>query len=270
VNKDRTADKEKKSSEMIHGVNPVLEALKAGSRTISRISISEGAQNPRLRELIELARSANIPVHRLSRKEIDRLAMSTSHQGVIAAIASASYTDAVDLVERMSQRVGTNDPPIAVVLDGVEDPRNLGAIVRTVECVGAHGIFLPERRAVGLTETVAKSAAGALEHVPVARVVNTSRLLEELKGAGLWVAGIEADGKRLYTDWDWSEPTAIVLGSEGSGIHRLVREKCDVLLSIPMRGKISSLNVSVAAAIVLYEVVRQRAIKGKWTSDGTS
>jgi 23S rRNA (guanosine2251-2'-O)-methyltransferase len=154
--------------------------------------------------------------------------------------------------------VGTDEPPLAVVLDGVEDPRNLGAVVRTVECAGAHGVFIPERRAVGLTETVAKAAAGALEHVPVARAANLSRLIEEFKERNIWTVGTSALASTSYTAWDWTQPTALFLGGEGAGLHRLVRERCDVLVSIPLHGRISSLNVSVAAGVLLYEAIRQR------------
>jgi 23S rRNA (guanosine2251-2'-O)-methyltransferase len=154
--------------------------------------------------------------------------------------------------------VGTVDPPLAVVLDGVEDPRNLGAIIRTVDCAGAHGIFIPERRAAGLTEIVAKTSAGALEHVAVARAANLTRLIDEFKERGIWTVGTAADADADYTAWDWTQPSALFLGGEGYGLHRLVRERCDTLVRIPTRGHITSLNVSVAAGIVLYEAVRQR------------
>jgi 23S rRNA (guanosine2251-2'-O)-methyltransferase len=150
---------------------------------------------------------------------------------------------------------------LVVALDGVEDPRNLGAIIRTVECVGADGVFIPERRAVGLTDVVAKASAGAVEHVAVARVVNMSRLIEDLKKRNIWTIGTSADAKTNYTDWDWTLPCAIVLGSEGEGLHRLVRERCDALVRIPILGKIESLNVSVAAGVILYETLRQRTLK---------
>ncbi|MGB7924518.1 MAG: 23S rRNA (guanosine(2251)-2'-O)-methyltransferase RlmB, partial [Pyrinomonadaceae bacterium] len=167
------------------------------------------------------------------------------------------------LLDALAARVGTDDPPLAIVLDGVEDPRNLGAIIRTAECAGAHAIFIPERRAAGLTEVVAKTAAGALERIPVARVANLARLIEELKERGIWAVGTSADAALDYTSWDWTAPSALFLGGEGGGLHRLVRERCDTLVSIPMRGHITSLNVSVAAGVLLYEAVRQRA-----TTDG--
>jgi 23S rRNA (guanosine2251-2'-O)-methyltransferase len=204
------------------------------------------------------------------RAELQRLAAGANHQGVIATIAAAHYTHSDELLDALAARVGTQDPPLAVVLDGVEDPRNLGAVIRTVECAGAHGVFVPERRASGLTETVAKAAAGALEYVPVARAANVVRLLEELKGRGVWTVGTAAEAETSYTDWDWTQPSALLLGGEGEGLRRLVRERCDVLVRIPLRGQIESLNVSVAAGIVLYEAVRQRTAARKEAYDEKS
>lgn len=245
----------------LYGMAPVLEALRAGKRRIERVTIAEGARHNRLRELIALAREANVPVHYAPRIELTRLAgADANHQGIVANVAPASYTDADDLLDSLALRVGTVDPPLAIVLDGIEDPRNLGAILRTVECAGAHGVFVPERRAAGLTETVAKAAAGALEHVAVARTVNLVRLIEQLKQRNIWTIGTTADAAALYTDWDWTQPSALFLGAEGTGLHRLVRERCDTLVSIPVHGRITSLNVSVAAGIVLYEAVRQRNV----------
>lgn len=244
----------------VFGVQPVLEALRAGTRPVERLTLAEGAHESRLREILEIARYADIPVRRVPRADLQRLAAGANHQGVVATIAAAHYTHADELLDALSARVGTNDPPLAVVLDGVEDPRNLGAVLRTTECAGAHGVFVPERRASGLTETVAKAAAGALEYVPVARVANVARLLEELKGRGVWTVGTAADAEKDYTEWDWTQPSALLLGGEGEGLRRLVRERCDVLVRIPLLGRIESLNVSVAAGIVLYEAVRQRRV----------
>ena len=245
----------------VFGVQPVLEALRAGVRPVERLTLAEGAHESRLREILEIARYADIPVRRAPRAELQRLAAGANHQGVVATIAAAHYTHADDLLDALSARVGTNDPPLAVVLDGVEDPRNLGAVIRSAECAGAHGVFVPERRASGLTETVAKAAAGALEYVPVARAANVVRLLEELKGRGVWTVGTAADAGRDYTEWDWTQPSAILLGGEGEGLRRLVRERCDVLVRVPLLGRIESLNVSVAAGVILYEAVRQRRAK---------
>jgi 23S rRNA (guanosine2251-2'-O)-methyltransferase len=164
------------------------------------------------------------------------------------------------LLDSIAAQVGSETEPLALVLDGVEDPRNLGAILRTAECAGVDGVFVPERRAAGLSETVAKASAGAIEHVPVARVTNLSRLIDELKGRNVWVIGTAADALTDYTEWDWTKPSAVVLGGEGAGLHRLVREHCDVLVRIPVQGRIESLNVSVAAGVILFEALRQRKI----------
>lgn len=251
----------------VFGVQPVLEALRAGARPIERLTLAEGAHESRLREILEIARYADIPVRRVPRMELQRIAAGANHQGIIATIAAAHYTHTGDLLDQLAARVGTADPPLAVVLDGVEDPRNLGAVIRTVECAGAHGVFVPERRASGLTETVAKAAAGALEYVPVARAANVVRLIEELKERGVWTIGTAAEAETSYTEWDWTQPCALLLGGEGEGLRRLVRERCDVLVGIPLRGRIESLNVSVAAGIVLYEAVRQRTVRRKETYD---
>jgi 23S rRNA (guanosine2251-2'-O)-methyltransferase len=243
----------------LYGIAPVLEALRAGQRAIERITIAEGTRHHRLRELVETARSAGVPLRYSPRIELSRTVNAqANHQGVVAVVAAASYADADGLLDTLAARVGTDNPPLAVALDGVEDPRNLGAIIRTAECAGVHGIFVPERRAAGLTETVAKTAAGALEHIKVARVTNLSRLIEQLKERNIWTVGTSADAPTLYTAWDWTQPTALFLGGEGAGLHRLVRERCDSVVSIPVRGHIESLNVSVAAGVVLYEALRQR------------
>jgi 23S rRNA (guanosine2251-2'-O)-methyltransferase len=246
----------------IYGLAPVLEALRSNARPVEQITIAEGAHHFRLRELLSKAREMNIPVRHAPRAELQRMAgEGANHQGVIAAIAAARYADKDELMEALSARIGTSEPPLAVILDGVEDPRNLGAILRTVECVGAHAVFIPERRAVGLTETVAKAAAGALERVRIARVQNLVRLVEELKERNIWTVGTSADAGMNYTEWDWTIPSAVVFGGEGAGLHRLVRERCDALVCIPVRGHITSLNVSVAAGVLLYEALRQRTIK---------
>ncbi|MCA1615828.1 MAG: 23S rRNA (guanosine(2251)-2'-O)-methyltransferase RlmB [Acidobacteria bacterium] len=241
---------------------PVLEALRAGSRRIERITVAEGAHESRLHELLELARAAGIVVRRAPRAELQRMAEGANHQGVVANVAAVAYRDAGELLEQLAARVGTDAPPLAVVLDGVEDPRNLGAIIRTAECAGVDGLFIPERRAAGLTETAAKAAAGALEYLPVARAANVARLVEEFKERGIWTVGTDADANIDYTDWDWAQPCALLFGGEGAGLRRLVRERCDALVRIPLRGHISSLNVSVAAGIVLYEALRQRTLAG--------
>ena len=247
------------SSDRIYGLIPVIEALRAGQRTIENIAIAEGARHERLRELILLAKEARVPIHRVPRISLDKSLGETKHQGIVARAAAAKYRDADDLLDLFALRAGSDEPPLILALDGVEDPRNFGAILRTAECAGVDGVFIPERRAVGLTDTVVKAAAGAVEYVPVARVTNLVRLIEQLKERNIWVVGAAAEGSSDYTDWDWTLPSAIFLGGEGSGLHRLVRERCDALVRIPVFGRLESLNVSVAAGVLLYEVQRQRA-----------
>jgi 23S rRNA (guanosine2251-2'-O)-methyltransferase len=250
---------EKQRSDLVYGPNAVLEALRAGKRQIETITILEGARHDRLKALLDLARQKGVPVHRVPRFDLG----DVRHQGVVARIAAARYADADDLLDRLESKIGSADPPLALGLDGVEDPRNMGSILRTAECAGAHGVFIAERRAVGLTSVVAKVAAGALEYVPVARVTNLVRLIEQLKERNIWVIGAAGDAKQLYTDWDWKLPAAVFLGSEGHGLHRLVREHCDTLVRIPVAGRLESLNVSVAAGVLLYEARRQRLLEMK-------
>ncbi|MEP6818904.1 MAG: 23S rRNA (guanosine(2251)-2'-O)-methyltransferase RlmB [bacterium] len=242
----------------IYGLIPVLEALRAGNKRLEQITIAEGARHGRLGELLDLAKNARVPVHRAPRFALDRALPGVTHQGVIARTAAATYRDPEELLDQLTARVGTTDPPLVLGLDAVEDPRNLGAILRTAECAGVGGVFIPERRAVGLTATVAKAAAGALEHIPVARVTNLVQLIEQLKQRNIWVIGAAADATSDYTEWDWTVPSALFLGGEGTGLHRLVRERCDALVRIPLLGRIESLNVSVAAGVILYEALRQR------------
>ena len=202
---------------------------------------------------MDLARAAGVLIERVPREAFTRLVgPDVNHQGVAAAAASADYVPVDELLD------GIQGPALLVILDGVEDPRNLGAVLRTGECSGADGVVIPERRAVGLTDTVAKSSAGAIEYVKVAKTPNLNRVIEDLKERNIWVVGTSGDAATSYTDWDWKQPSALVLGAEGSGLHRLVRENCDVLVKIPMYGKIDSLNVSVAAGVVLFEAKRQR------------
>ncbi len=247
------------SSDRIYGFNPVIEALRAGRRTIDNITIAEGVQHQRLKELLALAKSAGVPIHRVPRASLDRSHREAAHQGIVARTAAAHYWDADQLLDQLARKVGSEQPPLALALDGVEDPRNLGAILRTAECAAIDAVFIPERRAVGLTDTVAKASAGALEYVPLARVTNLARLIEQLKERNIWVVGTATEGTSDYTDWDWTLPSAIFLGSEGSGLHRLVKERCDTLVRIPVLGRLKSLNVSVAAGVVMFEALRQRA-----------
>jgi len=242
----------------LYGVNPLLEALRAG-RLPDQITIAEGARDERLRELIDLAGTCGVSIKSAPRATLDREVGNTHHQGVIARLAAREYADADELLDAVGEAVGSEPEPLVVVLDGIEDPRNLGAILRTAECAGANGVFIPERRAAGLNETVAKTSAGAVEYLPIARVTNLSVLIRQLKERNLWVVGTSADANLDYYDWDWTRASAIVLGGEGAGLHRLVSEHCDALVRIPVNGRIESLNVSVAAGIVLYEALRQRS-----------
>jgi len=251
----------RESTSELFGVNPVLEALRAGRRPIQEITIAEGATHARLRELIEMARAQNVPIHHAPRISLDRVTGNASHQGVVARVAAARYAVAEDLLDSIATRVGDSPKPLVVVLDGVEDPHNLGAVLRTAECAGVNGVFLPERRAAGLNETVAKASAGAIEYLPVSRTTNLSRLIDQLKERNVWVVGTAVEAQMDYTEWDWTRASAVVMGGEGKGLHRLVREHCDALVKIPVLGHIESLNVSVATGIILYEALRQRALK---------
>ncbi|HLK47606.1 MAG TPA: 23S rRNA (guanosine(2251)-2'-O)-methyltransferase RlmB [Bryobacteraceae bacterium] len=233
---------------ILSGIHPVAEALRA-RRPFDRVLVAQGAGGPRLQEIIDLARQASIPVRFEQRAALDRLAGSSSHQGVVALGAAQKYAD-LDSVAAAG---------VLVLLDGVEDPHNLGAIIRTAHAAGSAGIVIPERRAAGLTDVVAKAAAGALEHLPVVRVANINRALDGLKKRGYWIYGLDERGAEDYDRVNYTEPTALVLGGEGKGLHEQVRKRCDLLVRIPMAGKISSLNVSVAAGIVLFEWKRRRA-----------
>ncbi len=239
----------------LFGVNPVTEALKAG-RPVQRLLISEQRKTDRdVLEIVRLARGRGVEVRITTREALNREAPNAVHQGVIA-IASAREYATLDGILQIPVQKGQS--PLFLVLDGVEDPRNLGAILRTAEAAGVHGVIIPERRAAGLTETVAKAAVGALEYVPVVKVANIVNTIETLKKAGVWVAGAEAGGEAIYWGVDFVRPSALVLGGEDRGIRRLVKEHCDYLVALPLMGKINSLNVSVAAGILLYEVLRQR------------
>ena len=251
------------NTNLIYGVNAVEEALRAGRRQFESITILESARPDRLKRLLDLARDAGVPIHRVPRLNLDRELVDARHQGVVARIAAAHYADPDDLINSLAAKIGTDDPPLAVGLDCIEDPRNMGSIVRTAECAGVHGIFIPERRATGLTDVVAKVAAGALEYVPVARVKNLVRLIEQFKERNIWVVGATANASQAYTDWDWNLPVAVFLGNEGRGLHRLVSERCDALVRIPVNGQIESLNVSVAAGVLLYEARRRRTKTAK-------
>ena len=237
------------------GIHAVKEALEA-QRRIDRITIAKGRQDTRIEEIVQIARKQGIPLRFEDRNQLDRLANSKDHQGVVALAAARA---AATLEEILS---GANQPRgqigLIILLDGVEDPHNLGAIVRTALAAGAYGVIIPERRAAGLTDTVARTSAGALAHLPVVKVTNLARAMEELKEAGYWLVGLDERADKTYTEVDYTSPVGIVLGSEGQGLHELTRKRCDFVVSLPTTGPVKSLNVSVAAGVVLFEAVRQR------------
>jgi 23S rRNA (guanosine2251-2'-O)-methyltransferase len=238
---------------VIFGIHAVEEALAARGRGFDYVAVASGRGDQRIQKLIALCRSEGIPIRPMPRDQLDRLARAANHQGVVAVTAEKRYNDLTDLIAQKRDRYA-----FLVVLDGVEDPHNLGAIIRTAEGAGADGIVIPERRAVGVTATVAKAAAGASEYLPIARVTNIGRAIEDLKSHNIWTVGLDERGDKTYDQLDYKMDCAVVLGAEGHGLHEQVRKKCDFLVSIPMLGKVPSLNVSVAAAIVMYEVARQR------------
>jgi 23S rRNA (guanosine2251-2'-O)-methyltransferase len=244
---------------VIFGIHPVSEALKSGARSFDYVGISRERHDHRMQRIIDTCRASGVQVRFLMREELDRTANTHTHQGVIGVTSGKQYADVDMLLDR---RNGQHS--FLVVLDGIEDPHNLGALIRTADGAGADGVIIPERRAVGLTGTVVKASAGASEHLAIARVTNISRTLEELKQRNIWTVGLDERGTQSYDELDYNMDCAIVLGAEGKGLHDLVRKRCDFLVSIPMLGHVPSLNVSVAGAVVMYEVARQRrAAHGK-------
>ena len=237
----------------IYGINSVTEALKARGRAFEWVAMAKERNDIRLQRLIEDCRRLKVPVRFMARTELDELAGNAAHQGVVAVTSAKQYNDLNDVIEAKRGQYS-----LIVVLDGVEDPHNLGAILRTSDAVGANGVVIPERRAAAVTGTVTKASAGASEHLPIAKVTNIARTVEELKESNVWTVGLDERGKQTYDQLDYNMDCALVLGGEGKGLHDLVKRKCDFLVSIPMLGKVPSLNVSVAAAVVLYEIVRQR------------
>ena len=238
----------------IFGRNPVMEALKT-NRTINKIWVVKGEQKGSIREIVALAKEKRIMVQQVDRSKLDAMFPKQNHQGVAASVASADYVDWQDIVD-IARKKG--EDPLIVILDELEDPHNLGAILRSAECAGAHGVIIPKRRSVGLTAAVAKASAGAVEYMKVAKVSNINNAISELKEKGVWIYGTAAEGSVPMYDADLTGPAAIVIGNEGDGMSQLVRKNCDQLVHIPMKGRISSLNASAAASILLYEAVRQR------------
>ncbi len=247
-------DEQRFAEDRIEGRNAVIEALRAG-RAIDKIYIAKGEVDQTLGHIASRARSQGVVVVETDRRKLDQMSQTKAHQGVVAVCAVKEYCTVRDLLDLAAER---NEAPFVIVCDEISDPHNLGAIIRTAECVGAHGVVIPKRRSAGLTAVVGKAAAGAVEHMAIARVPNLAAALDELKKAGLWVYGAAAEGDCPLWKTELTGPIALVIGSEGDGMSRLVRERCDVLLSIPLMGKISSLNASAAAAVLMYEVLRQR------------
>lgn len=243
-------------NDKIIGRNPVSEAIKSG-REIDKLMVKKGEIEGSLRAIVKKARDAGIPVIETERQKLDQIAEGGNHQGVVAYAAAHSYASLDDIFENAREK---NHPPFIVILDKITDPHNLGSIIRTANCAGAHGIIIPKRGSVGLSEVVAKTSAGAIEYVPVCKVTNIAQTIDALKERGVWVAGAEAGGGSMYKT-DLTGAIALVIGSEGEGISRLVKEKCDFLVEIPMFGDVNSLNASVAAAILMYEIVRQKGDK---------
>ena len=240
---------------IIEGRNAVIEALRAGT-AMDKVYIAKGETDATLGHIASTARGKGIVVVEADRRKLDAMSVTHSHQGVIAVAAVREYASVSDILHSARDK---GEAPLVVVCDELSDPHNLGAVIRTAEAAGAHGVIIPKRRSAGLTAIVAKTSAGAVSYLPVARVANLTALLKELKEEGLWVFGTAADGATSLYQADLKGPAAIVIGSEGNGMSRLVREQCDFLVSIPMRGQVNSLNASAAAAVVLYEAVRQRS-----------
>ncbi len=239
-------------ADTIIGRNAVMEALR-NDREIEKITVGKNAEGS-IKKIIGAAKAKKIPIHYCEKSVLDRIAEGKNHQGVAAQVSQYAYCDLEDILERAKER---GEDPFIIILDGLEDPHNLGAIMRTAECCGAHGIVIPKRRSAGITETVVKASAGAVEYMLCAKVANIGQAVDRLKEQGVWVAACDMDGQ-CYTVQDLKGSLAIVIGNEGAGISRLVKEKCDFTVSIPMKGRISSLNASNAAAILMYEVIRQR------------
>ncbi|KIL72106.1 23S rRNA (guanosine(2251)-2'-O)-methyltransferase RlmB [Bacillus badius] len=241
------------SKEFIAGRNPVLEALRS-DREINKIWIAEGAQKGPVQQIIKKAKEKNVLVQFVPKQKIDQMS-EENHQGIVASVAAYDYAELDDLFAKAKK---SGEEPFFLLLDEIEDPHNLGSIMRTADAVGVHGIIIPKRRAVGLTAAVAKASTGAIEYIPVVRVTNLARTIDELKERGVWIAGTDAKGAEDYRRFDGKMPLGLVIGSEGKGMGRLIRDKCDFLIQLPMAGRVTSLNASVAAGILMYEVYRRR------------
>ena len=242
--------------DMLAGRNAVMEALKGSSR-INRLMVADGSSEGSIRELIAVAKEKGVPVQFLERSKLDSMAKGIRHQGVLAQVSPVEYVELEDILLKAREK---QEDPFIILLDELEDPHNLGAILRSADAAGAHGVLIPKRRSCPLSATVAKTSAGAVEHVPVARIGNIVQTIKALKEEGLWVAGADMDGKNYY-EADLTGPLLLVVGSEGQGIGRLVKEQCDFIVRIPMLGAINSLNASVAGSVLMFEVTKQRLSK---------
>ena len=242
--------------DMLAGRNAVMEALKGSSR-INRLMVADGSSEGSIRELIAVAKEKGVPVQFLERSKLDSMAKGIRHQGVLAQVSPVEYVELEDILSKAREK---QEDPFIILLDELEDPHNLGAILRSADAAGAHGVLIPKRRSCPLSATVAKTSAGAVEHVPVARIGNIVQTIKTLKEEGLWVAGADMDGKNYY-EADLTGPLLLVVGSEGQGIGRLVKEQCDFIVRIPMLGAINSLNASVAGSVLMFEVTKQRLSK---------
>lgn len=241
------------SNDLIMGRNTVLEALRS-ERDIHKIWVAEGATKGQIQQVVAVAKENKVMIQVVPKKKLDQM-VEGNHQGVIAQVAAYQYAELDDIFRKAANK---QEDPFILLLDELEDPHNLGSILRTADASGVHGIIIPKRRSVGLTATVAKSSTGAIEHVPVVRVTNLSRTIEELKERGVWIAGTDAKGSQDYRNMDGTMPLGIVIGSEGRGMSRIIKEKCDFLFHLPMVGHVTSLNASVAASLLMYEVYRKR------------
>lgn len=245
------------NDEVLYGIHAAREALRSGTRPLQRLMVAR--TDGRFAELVDLARTMRVPVHVEPPAALDRLVHHVRHQGVVAIVSAKRYVEPDEILSFAGSKA---QPPFVVLLDGVEDPNNLGAVIRTSEAAGVHGIVLPDRRSAGLTGAVAKASSGALDHMRISRATNLSRVVESLQRSGLWVYGLDPGSSKCYTAVDYCGPIALVLGGEDKGIRPGVLEKCDETVRVPMQGKVASLNVSAAAAIALFEVVRQRTAAG--------
>jgi len=256
VEKEKDNGREAIENDIIEGRNAVIEALRAG-RAIDKIFIAKGDVDKTLGHIASKARDQGVVVVEADRRKLDFMSRTKAHQGVVALVAVREYCEVKDILAIAEER---GEAPFVIVCDEISDPHNLGAIIRTAECVGAHGVVIPKRRSAGLTAIVGKASAGAAEYMAIARVANIPSALKELKDAGLWVYGTAADGASQLWRTDLTGPIALVIGSEGDGMGRLVRESCDFILSLPMKGRLNSLNASAAAAVTMYEILRQRSL----------